>query len=262
MVAVLNYIGRFSGGSLTTIGGVTRFSGRATLEVGRLMVSGNRSSYRVLLNQIWFTGMQALPFILFFSTLLGSIVITQAHPWLQGVGAESMVGELLNVVVIRELGPLLLALILVNRSGTAIAGELATMRMSREIEALEAMGIDPVEYLIAPRIVAMVVAGICLTVYFNAMALLGGFVVASFTLHMSFEIFWQVMGEAVTFQDSMLSIFKSGMFAIIIAMLSCYNGLLVGRSTTDVPVIVSKTTVQSIFSVFLASGILTFLVYT
>jgi ABC-type transporter Mla maintaining outer membrane lipid asymmetry permease subunit MlaE len=136
---------RFSLGALTAL---SRFLGH----------QGFRAAARVTMQQVYFTGLEALPFLALLSLLLGSTVIVQALPQLQDVGATGLVGKILVIVIVRELGPIVTAMVVITRSGTAMAAEMATNRITGQVEALEAMGIDIFHYLIAPRILGTTLA--------------------------------------------------------------------------------------------------------
>ena len=123
---------------------------------------GRGEAFRVITRQILFTGVDALPVVSAIALMIGLIIITQAGTQLPKVGAGDMVGNIIVVVVIRELGPLLTAFIVVGRSGTAITTELGNMKVGQEVTALELMGISVARFIVMPRLVGMILAMICL----------------------------------------------------------------------------------------------------
>jgi len=147
---------------------------RATL---RDQAQGLRQVFRVLSAQIYFTGWQALPLITVMGLGTGSIFVLQSLANLTLLGGTQMIGNFLIIMVLREAGPLLVALVVIARSGTAVAAEIGNMRANREIEALESMGINPLSYIVFPRVFGGTISVLCLAFYFNFIALFGGFLV-------------------------------------------------------------------------------------
>ncbi len=135
---------------------------------------GLRTVFGVVSAQIYFTGWQALPLISVLALSSGSVVIIQASTQLSFLGGSDMIGDLLILIVLREVAPLLTALIVIARSGTAVASEIGTMKVNNEIEALEAMGINPLSYIVFPRLLGGVISVVCLAFYFTLIAFFGG----------------------------------------------------------------------------------------
>ena len=140
---------------------------------------GIRSVITVISAQIYFTGVQALPLISVLALASGSIVIMQSNMQLTLLGGAEMIGNLLVVIIVREISPLLTALVVIARSGTAVASELGNMKVNRETEALELMGINPLSYIVFPRLVGGVLSVLALAFYFIVVALIGGFLYTS-----------------------------------------------------------------------------------
>ena len=141
---------------------------------------GFRTILRVTAGQIYFTGWQAIPLISVLALACGGLVILQSGANLTLFGGSQMIGNLLVVIVVRELGPLMTALVVIARSGTAVASEVGNMRANREIEALESMGINPLIFIVFPRVLGGVISVVCLSFYFTLIALIGGFLFDSF----------------------------------------------------------------------------------
>jgi len=222
---------------------------------------GILSTLSVIMKQIKFTGLDALPFTMMIALILGSLVIIQAIPQLSLLGASEMIGNILVIAVIRELGPLLTAIVVIARSGTAISAELGNSVVLREIEALEAMGINPFHYTIVPRIIASVVSVFCLTIYFDITAIFGGYLIASTRLVLPFQSFINNVIGALTPYDIYLSIAKSLLFGFLIAIVCCYYGLKVHRSPTEVPQAVTKGVITALFLVFVTSFSISYIIY-
>lgn len=207
---------------------------------------GFRTIVSVVSSQIYFTGWQAMPIITVLALATGGITIIQSATQLSLLGSAEMVGKLMVVIIVRELGPLVTALVVIARSGTAVASEVGNMRVNREIEALEAMGINPLSYIVFPRILGGVISVLCLAFYFNAIALLGGFLVTRLINDMPFAFYTDSLARAFMIEDVGLFLLKNGFSGMIIFVVSCYQGLLVNQSPHEVPQAATRAVVNSI----------------
>jgi phospholipid/cholesterol/gamma-HCH transport system permease protein len=217
---------------------------------------GRRPIAQVFLKQVYFTGFQSLSIIIIISLTIGTVLITQIIS-LVGAGNESLIGKILVWVVVRELGPLLTAIVVIARSGTAIATELGFMTINGEIDSIEALGIPTEQYLIMPRIFGVTTGVIILTMYFEIFSILGGFVVASVGWHVSLEAFSQGLLSSLTVTELMISAVKSLFFGLFLTAACCRQGLDVGKSSTQIPQAATKGVMQSLFLVFILDGIIT-----
>ena len=240
---------------------VSRLSFGVLTEMFKWNRSGNKVTFQLLLRQILFTGIDALPMISVISLLLGTIVIIQSTTQLPIIGGESFVGRVIVLVIIRELGPLITAIVVIGRSGSAIATEFGLMCINREIEALEVMGINKIRILVLPRLLGCIIATICLTIYFDLMAILGGYIISRIQLTTPFNLYIHKIILSLEFSDIYVSLMKSAIFGIIIAILSSYHGLRVKRYATEVPQATTKAVIGSIVTCFLFSSALTMMFY-
>lgn len=222
---------------------------------------GLRTVFSVVSAQIYFTGFQALPLISVMALACGSIVILQASSGMSLLGGGAIIGDVLVAVVVRELAPLLTALIVIARSGTAVASEIGNMRVNREIEALEAMGIHPLSYVVFPRLIGGVISVICLAVYFVGIACLGGYLVTSLMHNIPFSFFLDILARAFSRPDVGLFMLKNAFSGLIIFMISCYQGLLVTNGPHEVPQVTTKAVVNSVIYVVLFNMTVTILFY-
>ena len=213
----------------------------------------------IIKKQIFFTGYTALTIISVISLSLGVVIIIQAGTALSQIGAGDMLGKILNIVILRELGPILTAIIIIGRSGTAIATEIGNMMVSHEIEAIESMGIDPLKYIVFPRIVGGMVATTCLTIYFALMGIFGGLVVGSIVSDINFGRFFVIIFKNMEITDLMISFIKSIVFGAIIAATAVYYGFKVQLSSTAVPQAVTKSVVSSLIYTFVFNAIVSIL---
>lgn len=232
--------------SLGSVAALCRFFGR----------QGFLAAARVTLQQVYFTGLEALPLLSLLSLLLGSTVIVQSLPQLQGVGAGSLIGRILVISIVRELGPIVTAMVVITRSGTAMAAEMATNRITGQVEALEAMGVDVFHYLIAPRVLGSMVSVFCMIVYFDVIALVGGFLVASIRLTMPFDLYLEHITDSLQPLDLYISLCKGILFGLVISLFSCYHGLRARRAPFEVPMVARSGVIQAMFFVFVSSAVI------
>jgi len=222
---------------------------------------GFRTILSVISAQIYFTGWQAIPLISVLALASGGIVILQSSSNLNLLGGAQMIGNLLVVIIVRELGPLMTALVVIARSGTAVASEVGNMRANREIEALESMGINPLSYIVFPRIVGGVISVVCLAFYFTVISLIGGFLLTKLLQDLPMAFYLDSLANALAFEDLWLFLLKNIFSGIIIFVVSCYQGLSVKRSPTEVPVVTTQAVVNSIIYVVVFNLSVTSLFY-
>ena len=237
--------------SIDTLSALIAFFGR----------QGFRAVFKVVMQQVYFTGLEALPFLGFLALLLGFTVIAQSLPQLQGVGAHTLIGKILVISIVRELGPLITAMVAITRSGTAMATQMATNRITGEVEVLESMGVDLFHFLVVPRVLGSIVSLFCMVIYFDVIALVGGFLVASTRLTMPFELYLQYIFESLLPLDLYISLSKSILFGLVIALFSCYHGLRARRAAFEIPMVARLGVIQSMFFVFVSSAVISALFY-
>lgn len=233
-------------------------TGRALLRSGATL---SPPVLRACLHQVVFTGLDALPVLMAIALLAGATITIEALTQLPRVGAGDLLGAVLAVIVVRELGPICAALVVVGRSGSAIAAELATMRVGRQVEGLEAQGIDPAAFIVWPRLAGTVVALAGLTLTFDATALLGGYLVARLKLFLPFPYFLQQVGQALTFTDLALTIVKVAIFSLCITALACHQGLAVRGSATEIPQATTRAVIHSFVACFAFNVIVALVFY-
>ena len=224
--AYANYWGRKFFLFLLTLQGLGAF---ALITIGvfvQKLLAAQQVIWPLMRRETARAGVRLLPMFLFVAGALGLLVIGQTVSWLTRVGAINYLGSIMVLVVVRELGPLLAALLVLARVGTANVVELGTARALGEVEALEALGIDPVHYLVVPRVVGMAVGMFSLTVYLILGALVSGYVWAFIqdVPLLPGDYFRQLTG-ALTYLDFVLLALKTGAFGFIIAIVTCYHGL-------------------------------------
>jgi phospholipid/cholesterol/gamma-HCH transport system permease protein len=222
---------------------------------------GTPVRYQRAVSQAMEAGVRALPILSLITFSIGNILALQAAYELRRFGAISYVASAVALGMTRELGPLITAVVVIGRSGSAFAAELGTMRVSEEIDALETMAINPVGFLVAPKFVGMILMLPCLTIWANFMGVIGGSLFGVLQAGFTFPRYIEASVEALFLQDVVTGLVKSLMFGAVITAVGCLEGLRttggaeqVGRSTT-------KAVVMSIFLVVLVDLVFTGLFY-
>jgi phospholipid/cholesterol/gamma-HCH transport system permease protein len=231
--------------------------GRAFGNLFPVLRHGNAAIRSVLFRQIYFTGLEAAGIIVTIAMLLGAVIISQV---VSLVGANgSLTGRILVWVVLRELAPLLTAIIVIARSGTAIAAELGSMKINGEIDALEMLGIPSDRYLILPRILGVTLSVVILTFYFVLSSFMAGFLISSFGWHIPYQQFVQGIMLSLGAGEVIVLFSKSLIFGLFVSATCCCYGLNVGRSATEIPQAATKAVMTSLFAVFFLDGLITYL---
>jgi phospholipid/cholesterol/gamma-HCH transport system permease protein len=249
-------VGRLGGATarrLSRLGALARFGVGALRSGARLTAGGRHVALRVTLHQIRFTAVDAVGLVVLLSGILSFLVISQAVRELGRYGATDLIGTLMVVAIVRELGPLITALTVVGRSGTAIAAELATNQVLGEVRALEAIGIDPRQYLVLPRFVGSLAGLFVLLVVFDVVAIATGFAAASLN-GMSGARYAEIVLHSLALGDVWLTVAIAIAFGLIVGIVPSYYGLTVEPAPTAIPIAASRATVASIVGIFLCSA--------
>ena len=205
-------------------------------------------------------GVNALPIVALVSFLMGLIMAFQAAVPLRQFGAELFVANLIALSMLRELGPLMTAIILAGRSGSAFAAELGTMKVREEIDALKTMGLDPVRFLVVTRVVAAVAMTPLLTIFADLLGLIGGAVVM---LSLGFPLitYFNQIQYAVTYGSLLGGLLKAFVFGILVAAIGCLRGLHTGTGATAVGESTTSAVVSGIILIAITDGIFSVVYY-
>lgn len=206
-------------------------------------------------------GVQAIPMTALTSLSIGLTLAMQAAGELARMGATDLVPELIGMSLLRELGPLLVGVVVIGRSGSAVTAEIGTMKVSEEIEALEAMAINPVRYLVVPRFIAMLVMLPVITVFGMYIGFAGGWTICHFALGMSTELYVIRILESVSLTDLWSGMLKSLVFAWLIIGIACSTGLAVRGGAEGVGKATTQSVVKSIIAMLIANAVLTALFF-
>jgi phospholipid/cholesterol/gamma-HCH transport system permease protein len=202
-------------------------------------------------------GVDALPIVGLIAFLLGLIMAFQAAYQLRQFGANIFVANLVGVSMVRELGPLMSAIVVAGRSGSAIAAELGTMIVGEEIDALRTMGINEIRFLVVPRVYAITFTQPSLTLFANAVGIFGGFLIAILYLDLSAAAYIQQTISALSLNDLITGLSKSVVFAWIIALIGCHCGLRITGGAEGVGRATTTSVVASIFFIIVADSVFT-----
>jgi phospholipid/cholesterol/gamma-HCH transport system permease protein len=254
VIAPIAALGRGVARRVTRTGALARFFIRTLGSWVALSHGGRGVVRRVLLNQIWFTALQAVPIIIVLASILSYLVISQTVRELGRLNATELIGTLMVVAIVRELGPMLTAIVVAGRSGTAIATELATNTVMGEIRALEGIGIDPLQYLVLPRFVAAIVSVAGLILLFDCVAVVAG-LAAAVTNGMSSAHYFDIVLRSLSLKDVWLTLAKGLVFGTVIGVVPSFHGLGVQRGPTGVPIASSEAALGSIVLIFICSAL-------
>jgi len=205
--------------------------------------------------QIYRVGWRAIPIVVLITFLIGAIIAQQGIFHFRKFGAESYVVDMVGILVLREIGVLIVAIMVAGRSGSAYTAELGSMKMREEIDALSTMGLDPVEVLILPRIIALVIALPILTFIGSMSALYGGLLTAWFYSGMQPAVYIARLHEAVSLNSFEVGIWKAPFMALVIGIVACSEGLRVKGSAESLGLQTTTSVVKSIFLVIVLDGL-------
>lgn len=211
-----------------TIGGVNNI-GRFARFVWQSMIASFRSclnpcTYPLIWTQMYFIGVRSVPVVMITGAFVGMTLAVQAYDQLAGMGLEEHLGVLINISVVKELGPVLAAVMLAGRIGGALTAELGTMNVTEQIDAVRSMGTDPVRYLAAPRVLACLLLTPFLIIYADLMGIVGGYFVSVVQLGINSRAYWSFSASGVELWDVAIGIIKGLFFGVAIAVISCYKG--------------------------------------
>ena len=194
---------------------------------------------KAIIYELWKIGVQSWFIVALSSLFIGMVLTFQSGYQMQKLAAEIYIASLVALSVVREIGPVITALIVAGRVGSAIAAELGTMKVTEQIDALVTLAADPVRYLVVPRFIALVIALPLLTLWADAIGILGGFLIGTVRLGILPSLYWKMTTLPLVFKDLFSGLLKAFIFGMIICIVSCFEGFRteggaegVGRSTT------------------------------
>jgi len=258
----LDRVGRSTIRMVEYVGGLTIQFGRGTAAVLRFNpFKVSRLRWNNTIRHMAVVGVDALPVVCMIAAFVGLIMALQGAYELRKFGAVRYVVSLVGVSLTRELGPLMTAIIIIGRSGSSFAAEIGTMTVTDEVDALRTMALEPVDFLLAPKYLAMMVMMPCLTIAADTAGILGGAVFTYASLGMGLRVYLQTTLEVLFLRDIITGLIKSLAFGMIIVQVGCYEGFTVKGGPEGVGRATTRAVVQSIFLVILADLLFTAFFY-
>jgi phospholipid/cholesterol/gamma-HCH transport system permease protein len=231
------------------------FVGECAISLRHSLAQPRRMRWRHILYNLQTAGFEALPITGLLSFLMGIVIAYQGAEQLQRFGANIYVADLVGLTMVRELSPLLTAIIVAGRSGSAYTAQIGTMTVTEEVDALRTIGVGPFELLVLPKMLALIVALPLLTVYTNVTGVLGGMVMARAQLDVGFGTFIDRLDDAISLTSYLIGVGKAPVFAVIIALVGCYQGFQVTGSADSVGRQTTVSVVQAIFLVIVTDAL-------
>ncbi|MBL7152986.1 MAG: ABC transporter permease [Phycisphaerae bacterium] len=236
--------------TIAGVGSVGRF-GRFVWQTGGACLRSclNHRTYPLIWTQMHIIGVRSVPVVMITGAFVGMTLAVQAYDQLAGMGFEERLGVLINVSVVKELGPVLAAVMLAGRVGGALTAELGTMNVTEQIDAVRSMGTDPIWYLVAPRVLACLLLTPFLIIYANLLGILGGYFVGVVQLGINNRAYWDFSASGVELWDVAVGIIKGFFFGGSIAVISCYKGFTCKEGAQGVGQACTEAFVASFISI-------------
>jgi phospholipid/cholesterol/gamma-HCH transport system permease protein len=251
----LERIGRYAEAVWEQISAMVKFVGESSLALAAWVVHPSRMRWRPIFFNLRSAGLEALPIVGLLSFLLGIVVAYQGADQLRQYGANIYVTDLVGLSMLREFAPLITAIIVSGRSGSAYAAQIGTMEVTQEIDAMRTIGIAPLEMLVLPKLIALVVALPLLTVFADLLGVGGGMLMARAQLGVNFVEFLDRFPKAVSMTSYLVGIGKAPVFAVIIVLVGCFQGFCTKGGPDSVGLQTTRAVVQSIFLVIVADAL-------
>jgi phospholipid/cholesterol/gamma-HCH transport system permease protein len=255
---IADFIKRFVSG-LTAIGrdavSLTMFLGETAAALGRVIAKPSKFRGTSFIHQIQMTGLTAVPIISLVCILIGGVIMQQAARQLRNFGAETLSIDMLGILALREVGVVLAAVMVAGRSASAFTAQIGTMKMREEIDAMRTLGIDPIETLVLPRILALILVLPLLVFVADIMCLAGGAIMAKIYLALDPPVYLQRLNAAVTAKHFYVGLIKAPFVALVIGLVGCLEGMRVQGSAESVGKQVTTAVVKAIFLVLVLDGV-------
>jgi phospholipid/cholesterol/gamma-HCH transport system permease protein len=255
---VLPWLARIGKGSIDMFDSYCNFLafiGHLAIEGGRILRSPKHIRWNALAAVIYRTGYQGLPIIALLSFMIGVVITFQMGLQLRSYGANIYIVDLLGLSILREFGPLLTAIMVAGRTGSAFAAQLGTMKINQEIDALNTLGVTPAELLLLPRIIGLLIALPLLTMWADVFGVIGGMVMSNSMLHITWHDFLHRFPNVIPLRSFLIGIGKAPVFALIIASIGCYQGMQVQENADSIGRNTTRSVVLAIFFIIVADAL-------
>lgn len=240
-----------------------RYIGSLTLFLCEIVFWLFHPPYRIkhTIRQAEKIGVSSFPIISLISLFTGMVLALQSAYQMQKMQAEMYIASLVALSIIRELGPVLTALIVAGRCGAAITAEIGTMKVTEQIDALDTLATNPINYLVVPRFWALIVSLVILTIYANFIGIIGGYIVGVYKLHIPHHMYVKMTFDPLTQSDIRNGLYKSLVFAVIICVISCFEGMRATEGAEGVGKATTSSVVRSFVLIITADCLLTAFMY-
>ncbi len=233
--------------------------GRFSLLVGECfkLVFKGKIRFKLVLDELYKLGAKSLTLINITALFIGMVFAVQIAYSLAFLGAKYYLGTIIGISIVRELGPVVTALLIAGRAGSGIAAELGTMKITEQVDAIKSFGINTTEYLVVPRVLALIIMEPVLTLYADFIGIAGGFLISKFQLNISGHFYFSKVISMVNFNDIASGLGKSLFFGFFIAAIGCYHGLKINNGSGEVGKAATKTVVSASITILIADFFLT-----
>lgn len=248
-------IGKSTIATLQGIKAFLNFTGYLFSECMRTFTKPSRWRFSALTSTIQRTGLEALPIIALLSFMIGIVISYQMGNQLRAYGANVFIVDLLGLSILREFGPLITAIMVAGRTGSAFTAQLGTMKINQEMDALNTMGVTPAELLLLPRLIGLIIALPLLTVWADIFGVLGGMIMANNMLDISWYDFLQRFQQEIPVRSLIIGIGKAPVFAFLIGSIGCFQGMQVRGSAESVGLLTTRSVVLGIFFIIVSDAI-------
>ena len=235
--------------------GILTLIGDLLLTIYRNLGQTRRFHLDYILSNICQTGIMALPILGMLSFLIGIVLAYQMGLQLETYGANIFIAYLSGMAIFREFGPLITAIIVAGRTSSAFTAQIGSMKLNEEIDALETMGLSPTEFLVAPKVIGLVLIFPLLIFWSDLFGVMGSMFMSKTMLHIGYHDFLMRLKESVGLKQMMLGLYKAPTFAVLIALVGCFQGFQVGNSADSVGHQTTKSVVQALFLIIITDAV-------
>ena len=257
MKRIAESVGKKSFAVITEVKQSIAFIGEVFVTCSKALLKPHKVRWKETFEYVNSTGYDAIPIVMLVCMLMGLTLGIQAAIMLTQWGTEVFMADMIAIIMFKELGPIMVAIIAAGRSGSAFAAEIATMKVNEEVDAMTTMGLDLGRFLIVPKMIAMLFAAPFLIVFANFAGVLGGFLVGVFQLGIPAITYWNRTVDSLTLGDFGQSLIKGFVFVMIITTISCMKGFSSGSDAKSVGKAAISAVVANIFAVIIADALLT-----
>lgn len=243
--------------------GFIRYTGSISILMGNMFIMFFHRPYRLkqVIKQVARIGMESLPIVSLISLFTGMVLALQSAYQMQKISAEMYIASLVALSMTRELGPVLTALIVAGRCGASITAEVGTMKVTEQIDAMETMGTNPINYLVMPRFWALLLSLPVLTIYSDFIGIVGGYIIGRYKLRITHHMYQRMTFDPLSHKDIYSGLLKSVVFAVIICVVACFEGLNASEGAEGVGKATTSSVVRSFILIIAADCLLTALLY-